>query len=97
MEKSTSRPRPGDPPSLNSDLETLEFLLSVEKKRLEVALRIEGERSIEFPETTVIIHDILKLQDAIRKHSDANIVTEKTDFCEDLLDGKKRRRSARRR
>ncbi len=41
--------------------ELLQFLLAIEKERLGVAVRIERERNIVFPETTVIIHDVWKL------------------------------------
>jgi len=67
MENCEERPRPGAPPILNSDLETLEYLLNVERNRLEVAVRIEAERRIVFPETTVIIRDIQKLLAAIER------------------------------
>jgi len=43
----------------------LQHLLTVELDRLEVARRIEKERDIVFPETTVIIRDIQKLNAAI--------------------------------
>lgn len=43
----------------------LEYLLRVEVDRLEVARRIEKERDIVFPETTIIIRDIQKLMAAI--------------------------------
>jgi hypothetical protein len=40
----------------------------VERGRLTVALRIEDERSIVFPETSVIIRDIERLLDLIAEH-----------------------------
>jgi hypothetical protein len=46
----------------------LQHLLTVELDRLEVARRIEKERDIVFPETTVIIRDIQKLHAAIEKY-----------------------------
>jgi len=61
MVDSKERPRAGDPPQLNEPLETLKKLLAIEKARLMTALRIEKERSIVFPETTVIIRDIERL------------------------------------
>lgn len=67
MGNSQERPRPGPPPELDSPIETLRYLLDAEKKRLEVALRIEEERKIVFPETSVIIHDIQRLMQAIEK------------------------------
>ena len=67
MENSKARPRAGSPPELDGDLDTLRWLLDAEKHRLEVALRIEEERKIVFPETSVIIHDIQRLMRAIEK------------------------------
>jgi hypothetical protein len=46
-------------------VEFLRYLLEIELERLETARRIERERSFIFPETTVIIRDILKLRAAI--------------------------------
>jgi len=54
-----------DPPDVTGPLPTLQYLLEVEKDRLEVARRIEKERDIVFPETTIIIRDIIKLMEAI--------------------------------
>ena len=53
------------PPDIAQTVEVLKYLLQVEMKRLETAMRIEGERNIVFPETTVIIRDIQKLMRAI--------------------------------
>jgi hypothetical protein len=61
MENSTERPRPGDPPQLDQSREILIELLAIERNRLATAVRIEAERKIVFPETTVIIRDILRL------------------------------------
>ena len=52
-------PSRGRQPS--SFLDILKELLAAERTRLETALRIEAERRIVFPETTVIIRDIQKL------------------------------------
>jgi hypothetical protein len=43
----------------------LRWLLGIEIERLHTAVRIEAERSIVFPETTVIIRDIQKLMAAL--------------------------------
>ena len=60
------RPKCGDKvPDTGKDLELLQKLLTIELGRLDVAVRIEKERNIVFPETTVIIRDVLKLQQAI--------------------------------
>lgn len=58
---SPRRPQAGDPPKLTAPLDVLRHLLEVEQRRLEVALAIESERKIVFPETTVIIRDIERL------------------------------------
>lgn len=65
MAKNTERPRAGDPPRVNEPLEILKELLEAERERLIVARRIEKERSMIFPETTVIVRDIMKLTEAI--------------------------------
>lgn len=67
MGDSSERPRPGDPPRLDAPLEILKHLRDVERDRLQVALRIEKERSIVFPETTVIVRDIERLTLEIEK------------------------------
>ena len=62
MGASTERPRPNPkPPELDGTEAQLQELLAIERERLMVAVRIEKERSIVFPETTVIIHDVWKL------------------------------------
>lgn len=68
--KETARCNP-EPPALNSSKEMLQHLLTVELDRLEVARRIEKERDIVFPETTVIIRDIQKLHAAIEGYAEA--------------------------
>jgi hypothetical protein len=66
MGKSTERPRASaEPMNLNQSTELLKELLEIEKKRLDVAVRIEKDRNIVFPETTIIIRDIIKLDEAI--------------------------------
>ena len=58
----TGRPWPGPPTiGVEAELEILQELLAVERERLVVARRIEEERSIVFPETTVIVRDIERL------------------------------------
>ncbi len=60
------RPEPNaDPPRVDSDVKTLRWLLKVEKRRLKQAIRIEKERRIVFPETSVILRDVHRLLDAI--------------------------------
>lgn len=62
MENSTERARANPkPPPLNETDQRLRELLAIECERLATAVRIERERSIVFPETSVIIHDIWKL------------------------------------
>ena len=53
------------PPDLTQPKEILKKLLAIELDRLDTAVRIEQERKIVFPETTVIIRDIQKLNAAI--------------------------------
>ena len=67
METSKERPRAGTPPDLDQPEGVLRYLLEVEMDRLEVARRIEKERKIVFPETTIIIRDIQKLMHALNK------------------------------
>jgi hypothetical protein len=54
-----------DPPQVDSPPDVLRWLLWIEIERLHTAVRIEAERSIVFPETTVIIRDIQKLMAAL--------------------------------
>jgi len=66
MGNSENRPRANaQPPDLNNPKEVLQALLSIEWERLETATRIEEERNIVFPETTIIIRDIQKLLGAL--------------------------------
>ena len=58
------------PPDLTQSDDMLKYLLKIEQVRLETAIRIEKERNIVFPETSVIIHDILKLNNALGKNDD---------------------------
>ena len=68
MEESTERARANTkPPDLTGSIEILKHLLTVELVRLETAQRIEEKRDIVFPETSVIIHDIQKLQKEIER------------------------------
>jgi hypothetical protein len=60
------RPRCADKaPDINQSKELLKKLLAIELDRLDTAVKIEKERKIVFPETTIIIHDIEKLNEAI--------------------------------
>ena len=52
-------------PDLTQSKEILKRLLEIELQRLETAVRIEKERNIVFPETTIIIRDIQKLNEAV--------------------------------
>ena len=73
MGNSSERPVPGAPPDVSQPRELLLYLLEVEMGRLEVARRIEAERKIVFPETTVIIRDIQKLHAAIYGRQDKEL------------------------
>jgi hypothetical protein len=78
MAKSTKRPRTGAPPALDEPKDILLELLDAERARLKVALRIEEERKIVFPETSIIIRDIQKLIVAIYGKSESPEVAENT-------------------
>ena len=80
MERSTETPRANaEPPRLDATLDILKELLSTERNRLKTAERIENERNIVFPETSVIIHDIIKLSKEIesRQIADDKTVVDK--------------------
>ncbi len=74
MEKSETRPRAGTPPNLDQPRAVLRHLLEVEMDRLETARRIENERRIVFPETTVIIRDIQKLMNALNGDAEDDLL-----------------------
>ena len=88
MDTCKDRPQPGDPPALDSPIEILKELLSIERERLQVALRIEKERNIVFPETTVIIKDIQRLSLEIerRKVSDSLVKRSSMGDASEALD-----------
>ena len=74
MGRSTERPGASlKSPELNGSKEVLKKLLAIELKRLETAVRIEGERNIIFPETTIIIRDIYKLHSALTGKEEGSI------------------------
>ncbi|OBW61087.1 MAG: hypothetical protein A9183_03005 [Dehalococcoides mccartyi] len=52
-------------PDITQSTEILKKLLDIEMERLNTAVKIEKERNIVFPETSIIIRDIQKLNDAI--------------------------------
>lgn len=53
---------PGPPTiGITGKLDVMRELLAIERERLETALRIERERKIVFPETTVIARDVERL------------------------------------
>ena len=51
-------------------------MLAIELERLDVAVRIERERNIVFPETTVIIRDIQKLTAALNRRSGDSMLSD---------------------
>lgn len=66
MVNATDRPVPRSGPiDPNEKSEILHELLSIERARLAEACRIEKERRIVFPETTVIIKDIKSILAAL--------------------------------
>ena len=69
------RPVPGPPTiGVDGELDVLRDLLQIERERLTVALRIEAERKIVFPETTVIARDVERLLEKVvkREREEAN-------------------------
>jgi hypothetical protein len=85
MENSPEKPRASSkPPDLNNVTEVLQALLIIEWERLEVAKRIEDERNIVFPETTVIIRDIQKLMGALHMKRAGQETDSPFDFDMDL-------------
>lgn len=75
-----------DPPQVDSPPDVLRWLLGIEIERLHTAVRIEAERSIVFPETTVIIRDIQKLMAAIGQTAGCAIGPDDSDAL-DVDDG----------
>lgn len=66
MTASGERPVPAPfAPDLAAHRAVLARLLEVELARLDVALQIERERSMVFPETTIIVKDIQRLSAAV--------------------------------
>lgn len=81
------RPLPGPPVvGVTGETAILRELLAVERERLRVARRIEGERDFIFPETTVIVRDIERLLGKVRaqERGEQNPI-ESTDLLADLL------------
>ena len=60
-------------PDVAQPKELLRKLLAIELERLDTAVRIEKERNIVFPETTIIIRDIQKLDSAINGEASDNL------------------------
>lgn len=60
-------------PDLNQSKDLLIKLLEIELERLDTAVRIEKERKIVFPETSIIIHDIQKLNEAVNGKMDISL------------------------
>jgi hypothetical protein len=79
MEQSTTRARAGDPPQLDAPLDILRELLTVNRERLTVARRIEEERRIVFPETSVILRDILRIMTEIERRESGATETAQVD------------------
>ncbi len=79
MEQSTTRARAGAPPTLDAPLDILRELLAVNRERLAVARRIEEERRIVFPETSVILRDILRIMTEIERRETGATETAQVD------------------
>ena len=73
MVSGETRPNCGPGLDVNADVAELRRLLGVQRGRLEVALRIEDERSIVFPETSVIIRDVERLLELIATHEGRSV------------------------
>ena len=73
-------------PDLNNEQGILKQLLEVELRRLAVAEGIEKERNIVFPETSVIIRDICKLNSAINGKTKTDNIEAKGIIGYDLLE-----------
>ncbi len=83
MAHAPDRPSPRSGPiDASEKSEILHELLVIERARLAEACRIEAERRIVFPETTVIIKDIKSLLAALSSGSK----TAMSDDIEALLD-----------
>lgn len=81
MANDTERPRAGDPPNLSQPLEVLTELLDIERARLAVAVKIEQKRDIVFPETSMIVRDIMRIMEAIEGKTVKGVsVTSETDL-----------------
>jgi len=68
-----------EPPDLDAPEALLRYLLKIEFERLQTAVRIEQERDIVFPETTIIIRDIQKLQIALEEKTMGMVAPEGDD------------------
>lgn len=67
MEDRQERPRAGAGPPVTAGAgpELLQHLLECELRRLDVAVAIEAKRGIVFPETSIIVRDILRIRQAM--------------------------------
>lgn len=59
------RPSPAPPVTAGAGPELLQYLLDCEVKRLATAMQIEEDRGIVFPETSIIMRDILRIRQAM--------------------------------
>lgn len=85
MADAENRPVPRSGPiDPNEKSEILYELLVIERARLAEAVRIEKERRIVFPETTVIIKDIKSLLAALSGGTSIEAI--ERDTIQDLLD-----------
>lgn len=79
MADNQKRPVAGDPPQLDAPLDILRELLTVNRERLTVARRIEEERRIVFPETSVILRDIMRIMTEIERRESGATETAQVD------------------
>lgn len=70
--ESPERPVAGPPViGMEGELRILRELLRIEQERLRQALELEAKRSIVFPETTVILHDVERLLAKVREQEES--------------------------
>jgi hypothetical protein len=64
---------------------TFKVLLAKELERLEIALKIEKDRKIVFPETTQIVRDIIRIEEKLgQKHENVNLTIKKKNVSSEI-------------
>jgi len=71
--------------SEESKRNTFKVLLDKELERLEIALKIEKDRKIVFPETTQIVRDIIRIEEKLgQKHENVNLTIKKKNVSSEI-------------